>query len=43
LNQQKDTIDKLKTLIGQQLAEIHDKDAQIGEREKVIYQLKKKT
>lgn len=26
-----------------QLAEIHDKDAQIGEREKVIYQLKKKT
>jgi hypothetical protein len=33
----------LKLLIGQQHSEIHEKDTQIGEREKVIYQLKKKT
>lgn len=37
LLQQKDTIDKLKLLISQQHAEIHEKDTQIGEREKVIY------
>ncbi len=40
---QKTSIDKLKITINEQKKEIHEKDNQIGDREKVIYGLKKKT
>jgi chromosome segregation ATPase len=36
-------VEKLKKDIQKQAEEIKDKDAAIGEREKKIYQLKKKT
>jgi hypothetical protein len=43
LGLQKTSIDKLKITINEQKKEIHEKDNQIGDREKVIYGLKKKT